>query len=223
MQMAEYIEEARFQLSGYVVNVEIDDDLEMCVRRAFRELKGYVTTPHYMTIPCTQRMNLKDKNVYSVINVMRSNPYNGTIAADLDVFSVSSNYINMTNPSNYNKRMQLIQQRNTISTDLDFIWDAPEKQLYLSTNPPFPSIVTVQYIPDYKDVSEITDTYWENYILRFAVAFAKEILGRVRSKYELQGAQYVLDGKAILAEGLQEQKEIRDFIQLNVDLAFPMD
>lgn len=223
MQMAEYIDEMRFQLSGYVVNLEIDKDLEMCVRRAFREIKRFVTTPCYLTIPCNSRTDLSDKKVYSVINVMRSSPYNGSVAQDLDVFTMSNSYINMANPSNYVKRMMLIQQRNTISTDLDFMWDAHNKYLYLSMNPPYPPTVTIQYIPDYQSVEEVTDPYWENYILRLSVAYAKEVLGRVRGKYELQGAQYQLDSATLLAEAKEEITSIRDFLQNNVDLAFPID
>lgn len=230
MTLAEYCEEISFQLGGSVVDIEIKDDLARCVNRAFREIKQYVTTPAYMTIPFGAQqsgiggtVDLKDKNVYSVINVMRPDSYNSLSMNTLDVFGLNLTYSAITNMDAYANRMLRLQQINTISSDLDFIWDAHTKQLSVTMNPPYVNMITIQYIPDYKDVEEITEVYWEDVILRLATAYAKQVLGRIRSKYTLSSSQYTLDGETMLSEANAEIQEIRTFLKDNVDLAFPID
>ena len=230
MTLAEYTDEILFTLGGTVVEVEIEDQLPRCVNKAFREVKQYVTTPAYMTLPFGARANgigctidLKDKNVYSVVNVMRPDSYNSMSMNTLDVFGLNLTYNAVTNMESYANRMLQLQQLNSISTDLDFIWDAHNKQLSVTMNPPFTNMITIQYIPDYKDVQEITEVFWIDIILKLATAYAKQVLGRIRSKYTLNSAQYNLDGETLLSEANTEIQEIQTFLRTNVDLAFPID
>lgn len=228
MTLAEYTEEIAFTLGGTVLDLEIGNDLERCVNKAFREVKRYVTTPAYMTIPFNSStggntVSLKDKNVYSVINVMRPDSYNSISMNTLDVFGLAQSYSAITNMPSYMNRVLRLQQMNTISTDLDFVWDAHTKQLSVAMNPPYTSQITIQYIPDYQSVEEITEVYWVDIILKLATAYAKQVLGRIRSKYTLNSAQYNLDGETLLAEAKEEITEITTFLKENVDLAFPLD
>ena len=230
MTMAEYTDDILLSLGGTVVDIEIEKDLPRCVNKAFREIKRYVTTPAYMTIPFGARANgvgatvdLSDKNVYSVINVMRPNSYNSLSMNTLDVFGLNISYSAITNMDAYANRMLQLQQLNTISTDLDFIWDAHTKQLSVTMNPPFTNMITIQYIPDYKNVEEITEIFWVDMILKLATAYAKQIIGRIRSKYTLNSAQYNLDGETLISEAATEIQEIQNYLRDNVDLAFPID
>lgn len=228
MTLAEYTEEISFQLGGTVLDIEIANDLPRCVQRAFREVKRYVTTPAYMTIPWNSNnggntVSLKDKNVYSIINVMRPDSYNSLSVNSLDVFGLAQSYSAVTNLDAYMNRMLRLQQMNTISTDLDFVWDAHKKELSIMMNPPYTNQITIVYIPDYQSVEEITEVYWVDIILKLATAYAKQVLGRIRSKYTLNSAQYGLDGETLLAEAKEEIAEITTFLKANVDLAFPID
>ena len=230
MTLAEYTDEILFSLGGTVLDIEIEKDIPRCVNKAFREVKTYLTTPAYMTIPFGASANgiggtvdLKDKNVYSVINVMRPYSYNSMSMNTLDVFGLNQTYTAITNVNSYADRMLLLQQLNTISTDLDFIWDPHNKQLSVTMNPPFSNEITIQYIPDYKDVEEITEVFWVDIILKLATAYAKQVLGRIRSKYTLNSSQYNLDGETLLNEANTEIQEIQTYLKTNVDLAFPID
>jgi hypothetical protein len=230
MTLAEYTDEIIFSLGGSVIDIEIEKDIPRCVNKAFREVKQYVTTPAYMTIPFAAQtqgigstVDLKDKNVYSVINVMRPDSYNSLSMNTLDVFGLNSIYSAIANMDAYAQRMLLLQQMNTISTDLDFLWDAHTKQLSVMMNPPYTNMITIQYIPDYKDVEEITEVFWVDIILKLATAYAKQVLGRIRSKYTLNSSQYSLDGETLLNEANTEIQEIQTFLKTNVDLAFPID
>jgi hypothetical protein len=90
-------------------------------------------------------------------------------------------------------------------------------------NPPYVNAITIQYIPDYKDVEEITEVFWIDKILKLATAYAKLVLGRVRSKYTLNSAQYNLDGETLLSEAKEEIQEIQTFLNTNVDYVLPID
>ena len=230
MTLAEYTDEVLFSLGGTVLDIEIEKDIPRCVNKAFREVKQYVTTPAYMTIPFAAQsqgiggtIDLKDKNVYSVINVMRPDTYNSLSMNIVDVFGLNYIYSAVTNMDAYAQRMLRLQQMNTISTDLDFVWDAHRKQLSVTMNPPYTNMITIQYIPDYKDVEEITEVFWVDIILKLATAYAKQVLGRIRSKYTLNSSQYSLDGETLLNEANTEIQEVQTFLKTNVDIAFPID
>lgn len=230
MTLAEYVEEINFSLGGSVLDIEIEKDLDKCVNRAFREVKRYITTPAYMTVPFGVSTNgvgatidLSDKNVYSVVNVMRPNSYNSLSMNTLDVFGLNQTYSAVTDVNSYINRMLRLQELNTISTDLDFIWDAHNKKLSVTMNPPFTNAITIQYIPDYKDVEEITEIFWVDIILKLATAYAKQVIGRIRGKYTLNSSQYSLDGEQLLSEANTEIQEIQTYLRSNVDLVFPID
>lgn len=230
MTLAEYVDDITLMLGGTCVDLEIQKDIPKCVNKAFREIKQYVTTPAYMTIPFGANVqgqgttiDLSDKNIYNVIHVMRPNSYNSLSMNTLDVFGLNQVYSSLQNMEAYANRMLLLQQLNTISTDLDFIWDTHTKKLSVTMNPPYTNAITIQYIPDYKDVEEITETFWVDKILQLATAYAKLVIGRIRSKYTLNSSQYSLDGEALVQEANQEIQEIRTFLQTNVDLSFTLD
>lgn len=230
MTLAEYTDEILFSLGGGYVDVEIEKDIPRCVNKAFREVRSYIVTPAYMTVPYGASLNgvgttidLSDKNVYDVICVMRPDSYNSMSMNTLDVFGLNLTYSAITNNEAYANRMLRLQQMNTISTDLDFIWDAHTKQLSVVMNPPFTNQVTIEYVPDYKDVEEITEVFWQDIILRLATAYAKQVIGRIRSKYTLNSSTYSLDGDRMLEEANAEIADIKQKLIDNHDLMMPID
>ena len=226
MKMSEYVDDISFQLGGGILVVEIESNLPKCVNKAFRELKRYFTTPRYKTVPYSNTIDCSEYGVYAIINVMRSGPIYGTNIGDLtglDVFSTAASAITSIDTSAYETVLQKIQIRNTMSTDLDFIWEPETKKLRLNVNPPFPTMVTLNYIPDYKDVEEVTEPFWEDFILKLATAYAKIILGRIYSKYKVNSSQYEMNGQSYIDEGNREKDEIINYLRENVDNILPMD
>ena len=224
MTIEEYKDEILMSLGAPIVQIEIKDYIPQYINRAFRELKRYISTPHFVTVPYTgAAIDLTSYNVYSVINVMRSQPTYGTFIQDADVFTLASSYYNMNNIDNYVNRMAILQQRNTLATDLDFIWNSETKQLFISTNPPFPPALTIQYTKEYTKVDDIKDPYWTDLLLRLAIAYSKQALGRVRGKYTLNSAQYNLDGETLINEANPEIENIRTHLITNCDVVYPID
>ena len=125
---------------------------------------------------------------------------------------------------NYTSWNTLQQIRNTASTDLSFYYDKSAEKLYinsvqLNNNTP----ITVEYVPRFENVEEITSDYWIDVIMKLSVALTKVILGRVRSKYTQNNALWTLDGSTLLQEGNAELAAIREQLRVHSQLFYPID
>ena len=60
-------------------------------------------------------------------------------------------------------------------------------------------------------------------MIRLGMAYVKQTLGRIRSKYRMTAAPYELDGDTLLNEAQSELSEIREFLRSNDNLIFPID
>ena len=96
---------------------------------------------------------------------------------------------------------QLINTIRGGTSDVDFWQDGDELYLDISG---IGGDVTIEYIPDYQDVSEISEPFWINFILNMTMALTKMALGRARSKYNISGLPYELDGDTLISEGQAE-------------------
>ena len=85
--------------------------------------------------------------------------------------------------------------------------------VYCTHRDPMPTEVTIRYVPDYQDVSEITNNTWIDYLVRMSEANMKKALGRTRSKYRIEGSNVSLDGEALLAEANEELAQIREELE----------
>lgn len=230
MTREEYIDDILISLGAPIVDVENEELLGKLVDKAFREVRRFIVKATYKTAPYQKvgGIDLSKDRVDSVIQIFRTaNP--GLVFDPTDVFSMSAlssaNGVSAgsTILNDYEYRTQLNQLKATISTDLDFTFDPDTKRLYVNTYFPTPTQLTIVYVPEFKDVSEIKEQYWINYIQRLSLAFAKETLGRIRGKYDLSSSLYKLDGATLVSEGIQERDQIREELVENTDLMFPID
>lgn len=228
MTREEYIEDIKISLGAPIVEVEIEELLGLLVDKAFREVSRFITETRFKTVTYVGApIDTSVMKINTVIGLLRtSNP--SRVADITDVYALST--LNVANASSTNVllsdylyRTQMNQLKSTISTDLDFTYDKEDRKLYVNTFYPTPSALTIVYIPEFVDVSEVTEMYWINLIQRLALAFSKEALGRVRGKYELSSSLYKLDGDKLLSEGITERDAVRQELSDNNDLAFPMD
>ena len=117
----------------------------------------------------------------------------------------------------------LLQMRNTLSTDLAYRFDKNTNKLYINVASNTPSKITVEYVPRYDDVSEITSDYWIDMIIRLSVALAKITIGRIRTRYTQSNALWVQDGDRLLSEGTEELRDLRERLTANTQLCYPID
>lgn len=242
MTLQEYIDDIRLELTGYKIGSDLeDDDIARIVNKSLREIQRYIDTPRYVTIPYSQCINLEEVDIISsIVKVYRAEALNGRggAATSSSGYTLDPMYAqqwamyNISGGSMFNLNNQLLnilsyqtmlQIENTFSTDLSFTYDKQAKKLYINIAYNIPDKVTIEYIPVYKDVIEITSDYWKDILLRLSVAQTKQILGRIRTRFEQTNAQWKQDGELILAEGNNELEKIRETLSSNASLFFPID
>lgn len=222
MRMEEIVNEISFML-GLPATENIEElQPEQAVRIAFRELKRYMKTPVEKTVPFSTRLDLVKLGIHTtkVLYVQAAQPRIGLTMSSIDsgnVFQVAAavnTYSAIGNTSSINiepimTEMAMAQVRNTLGTDFQWKYDPLNQVVYCAHRDPRPAQVTIRYVPDIQDVSEIVDETWINYLVRLSEANLKKALGRARSKYTIEGSNVSLDGEALLAEANAELEAIR--------------
>lgn len=222
MTMAEIVEQVSFML-GIPANKNVEDlSIEEAVRIAFREVKRYMRTPVDKTVPYQRRLDLVELGIHAsaILYVYAAYPRIGLTLGTIDsgnVFQVAAavntySAIGQTSSLNIGPIMtelSMAQVRNTMATDFQWNYDPANQVIYCAHRDPKPSQVTIRYVPDYQDVSEITSTLWLDYVIRLSEANMKKALGRARSKYTVEGSNVTLDGDVLLQEANTELEQIR--------------
>lgn len=233
------VEEISFRLTGGVLKLELDDaSLNKVLDMAFREVQRYIDVSKFITLPYQPCIDLAGCGVTAVTSVYRTQGLNGKenlysqgnamvdpmYMAQWQMISGIGTRINITDyVYNYASWNTMMQIRNTLSTDLAFLYDKTQEKLYINVSNGTPEYITVEFVPEYKDVSELHSPYWEDIVMRLAVALAKVTVGRIRSRYIQTGALYSQDGERILEEGNAELEDLREKLYTNTQLAYPID
>lgn len=222
MTMAEIVDQVSFML-GLPANDNTEGlQVEKAVLISFRELKRYMKTPVDKTVPFSTRIDLKKVGIdtVNVLYVQCAQPRVGLTMSSIDsgnVFQVAAAvnvYSHIGNTTSINidpivTEMAMAQVRNSLGTDFQWKYDSANQVIYCAHRDPRPSHVTIRYVPNYTDVSEITNETWINYLIRLSEANMKKALGRSRSKYKVDGSNVSLDGDLLLAEANAELEAIR--------------
>ena len=236
--MTGYISELKLKLTGGVLDLELTDDvLEQLVDAALREVQRYIDTTRIITLPYKSCMDLTEYNVSSVSRVFRADGYviansdmnNSAAYTDpmyLGIWQMMSGNGNSYNLSNwaygYGAWNTALQVRNTLSTDLIFRFDKSTNKLYVNVAFDIPDKITIEYVPYYTDVSQVTSDFWVDIISRLSLALAKVTIGRIRTKFTQNNALWSLDA-SILQEGQEELNNIRELMRTSTQLTYGID
>lgn len=115
------------------------------------------------------------------------------------------------------------QIQNTLSTDLAYYFEDSEKKLYINTTLNIGDSVTIEYVPRYDSVEEVTSDFWIDVIMRLSKALSKIYVGRIRSRFTQSNALWAQDGETLLNEGNTELSELRTYLQTNTQLIYCYD
>ena len=237
MDMQTLINEVKLKLTGDIVDLELKDTtLVALVNSALREVQRYIDTTALLTIPYEKCINLKDHKISSIVRVYRSEGYanveSSSSSATIDPMYASQwqllhgmgNIDRLADYAyNYAAWNTLLQIRNTTSTDLVFRYDKISNLLYINISSNYPDNITIEYVPRFDDVSEITSDYWIDVLMQLTVALTKVTVGRVRSKFTHSNALWTLDGPTLLEEGKAELDALREKLNASTQLCYPID
>lgn len=238
-------DEIRLKLTGGLLDLELDDvTIDKIIQSTLRELQRYIANTRLVTVPfekCIDLSTVKDITgkpikVSSVSRIYRTNGFvvddneNPNQAVDpmqASQWQLLSGVGNMYGLQgyvyNYLSWNTLLQMRNTTSTDLAFFYDKSENKLYINIASNNPTNITIEYVPRYDDVSEITSDYWIDVMTRMAIAITKITVGRIRSRYTQSNALWTQDGNIMLEEGNSELNALRQQLEHDTQLMYPLD
>lgn len=237
MELKAYIDEIKIKLGGDVVGIELTDEaITKLINSALRECQRYIDTTKLITVPYERCIDLTQYDVSSVSRVFRTTGYTvadttremTNVNADPMYVSMwqtiaggSSIYDTSNWAYNYASWNTMLQTRNTMSTDLQFRFDKHTNFLYVNVLDN-PDQLTIEYIPVYRDVSEVKSDYWIDMIMNLSIALAKVTIGRIRSKYTQSNAPWALD-TSILEEGQTELTDLRERLKSENQLVYGID
>lgn len=238
MTLQAYVDGIKLQLTGGVLKLEVSDNvIANVVNQALREIQRYIDTTKIITIPYSACIDLSKYKVSSVSRVFRSEGY---VVADSDVnndaayvdpmylglWQMVSGYGNIYNLNdwsyNYAAWNTALQIRNTLSTDLIFRFDKSTNNLYINCAFDRPTTITIEYVPIYQDVEEITSVFWQDILFRMSLALTKIVIGRIRTKFTQSNALWSLDAN-ILTEGQEELNALREQLNSSTQLVYGID
>ena len=238
MTIVDIIEEIKLELTGGVLELEIEDvTIEMVIKKALRELQRYWDETSFLTIPYESCIDLEKYQLdsCSIVKVYRTtgmgNSTDASNALTMDPlyaqqFMMFSNAGNMYNIQdyvmNYAAWNTLNQTRNTMSTDMAFREDKHNKKLYVN-DITAPKAITIEFIPKLDSVESIQSDYWQDILVKMCVGLTKITLGRIRTRFSQSNALWAQDGEKLLEEGNTELKELREILRTNANLVYPID
>lgn len=243
----QYIDDIKLMLTGGVLELEMEDEvIGKYLDTALEEVQRYIDTTVTITVPFAKVIDLTNSRVSSVTKVYRTEGYTGDTTQGMTTSEVDpiyaqqwmafSNGGTMYNLNNYILNYlswnTLLQMKNTMSTEMNFKEILHDKgadgtedkhTLYVNAAYDRPPSITIEYVPLYLEVEDITSDYWVDILRRLALAYVKIGLGRVRTYSKQSNALYTLDGDTILAEGLKELEELREVLRTNATMFYPLD
>lgn len=237
MDLQAYVDEIKLKLTGGVLKLELTDDVIVkLINSAMREVQRYIDTTRLITVPYSGCIDLTEYKVSSVSRVFRTQSY---IAPSVDsstdayadpmylgMWQMASGLGGVYNVSNwalnYGAWNTALQARNTLSTDLLFRFEKHTNKLYINCAFDLPANITIEYVPLYEDVSEITSDFWIDMLVNLSVALAKVTLGRIRTKFNQSNALWGLDTN-ILQEGQEELNALREQMKASTQLTYGID
>lgn len=222
MTMDEIVDQVSFML-GIPANSNVEDlDVRKAVFIAFREAKRYMRTPTFKTVPYARRVDL-EKNGIKAVQVRSVYPAQPKMGLNLsnvesgNVFQLAAavNAGAMLNSTTGNldpiiNQVAMAQASNVLATDWQWTFDQPNQALYITCKAPRPGQVTIEYVPDFQDVSEVKSLAWQDIIVQLSEAYMKLALGRSRSKYTIEGSNVSLDGETLLSEANAQLESLRE-------------
>lgn len=235
MDLSAYIAEIKLKLTGSVLNLELDDaTLTGLVNSSLREVQRYIDSTKLVTVPYSACIDTTPYNINAVTHIYRSSGYGVGDSTDgntydpmyMGMWQMMSGNGNLYNISdwthNYAAWNSALQIRNTLSTDMAFRYDRTSEKLYINCGYDKPDKVTIEFVPRFKDVSEVKSDFWIDMIMNVALAQAKIVIGRIRSRYTQTNALWTQDTN-ILQEGLDELNALREQMKAQTMLQYAID
>lgn len=195
MDLKDYVEKIKFQLTGGVIECEVNDKgLEKIVLMAMEEMNRYYNVTDFIQVKASSCIDLLEHpEIESILAVHRITGTGTGSAGDavsdpayvsqLQMYNSYAGYYSNDWIYRYLNYATNQQIANTSSTDLDFRYDELGKKLYVNYSLGAPSQLVIEFVPKLRDPSEVVTNFWQDILYKLSLAHAKVILGRIRTRY----------------------------------------
>ena len=240
MTLEYFINKIKFQVTGGgVLQCELsDENFAFILEMALQEMNRFYDSTQLVQVKSQKCVDLteveKENNIMinSVSAIYRVKP-NGTTSMStgtdpmlLSQWNLANNYYNYGSSRwiyNYLAYNTTQQVSNTLSTDLDFKEDKLGRKLYVNFTNGDSADLVIEYVPKLTSVEQVIGDYWIDILSRLSLAHAKIALGRIRTRYKQENAQWSQDGETMLTEGKEELKAIEERLAAHANLFYPVD
>lgn len=190
------------------VKIELDEeDMTEIVEHTLAAIRGYYSGIRYIQVQGPGPIDLSAHNIVRIIGIEKTqnNVMNrlqqyifgapGIIVYDSSFRESYISYLVYQMTANQFEHMQ----------NLTYKYIPPMVYLSESTSAVLKCVVSTTKLTDIEETSE-----WYRWAKDYALALAKIIVGRKRSKYVLSNSQYQLDGDTLLQEGNAEKQQLEE-------------
>ena len=245
----QYIDYIKLMTTGDILESDLpDESIGKYVDAALTCIQRFIDETKLVTVPFSKCIDLgpyvDSKGVKhpgfdhsAIVNVYRVQGFTGDTTvgittSDVDpmyaqtwsVFTTGGTMYNLQNyVMNYLSYNTLLQMRNTLSTDLDFKEDKHGNKLYINAAYSSLEWVTIEYVPIFHSVEDVTSDYWIDVLRKLSLALVKIALGRIRTRFTQTNTLLPMDGEKILQEGTEEYKEIMEKLEKASCHFYPLD
>jgi len=220
----ELIDHIRRELGDPIVEVELDNtQIQRSIDQALRRWARRFPTERITTIEVTSGVmqydiaSLIGSTIRGIIDVVEE-PYDSDVIADQEYQYYYRNPIYgvpIIEGGDIALTKSYVNDLNIVTSNT-FEWDFNEASnlLHISPSPSRAYTLMIRYT-DNPTVEEATRQY--DWVIEYALADAKEILGRIRRKHanSVQGKEFnfQLDGGELVSEGKEDKRDLMELLE----------
>lgn len=201
----------RKSLGGSYVDIELtDEDIEVIINTTLSKIAPYYSGRRYVQAS-GNAIDLSEHNPIAITSVFECETADLVSIEDFafggqNLVIYSADFRDRyTSYTAY--KMLYNQFRDLKGADYRYI----KPTLYIDG---YNSEVLIEMIVRPTKITDIEDTsQWFIWVREYALALAKEIVGRVRSKYTVEGSPYSLDGATLLQEAQSEKTRLESILE----------
>lgn len=189
------------------VNIELDkDDFTQIIKSTLAQIAPYYSGRRFV-IAESDVVDISAHDPVAIINVYDTSD---TVLLSAEDFAFGGQNIIIYN-SDFTDRYASYLAYKMLYNEYNYLkcqnWKLVGNTLYIHG---FKGQTLIEMLVNPKSMSDVEmNSEFYPWVLDYSVALAKEIVGRKRSKYIVEGSPYQLDGDKLLSEGIQEQSDLK--------------
>lgn len=197
------ISRIKLLLGGDVLELEVGEKaIDECINIAYSTIKPYITDSILISRPFAQVLDLSEEGIEDVVRVY---PAESSIYTQDRMFDFEGIKLDRMSI-----RRSVLASYPIIDTDLHFKFS--DGRLYLESDKVYTGTVTIEalYTPP---IEKLRDERANTWIQSYTLALAKQIVGRIRSKFKSPNVPVELDGDTLLSEAQTELQMLEAELQ----------